>query len=78
MLETDQVKAGIDGLTEGVEKNADGSITIHFAPEAPKGAEGNWVQTTEGKGFNLIFRMYGPTEAWFDKSWKPTDVTLVK
>lgn len=78
MLETDQKAAGIDGLNKGVKKNPDGSTTIHFAPEAPKGAEGNWVQTTPGKGFNVIFRVYGPTETWFDGSWKPSDFKQVK
>ncbi|MBM7035258.1 DUF1254 domain-containing protein [Vibrio ulleungensis] len=78
MLETDQKSAGIDGLSEDIQKNEDGSITIHFSPQAPKGHEGNWVQTTEGKGFNIIFRMYSPTEAWFDNSWKPSDFIEVK
>jgi hypothetical protein len=78
MLETDQKSAGIDGLSEGIQKNEDGSVTIHFSPQAPKGQEGNWVQTTGGKGFNIIFRMYSPTEAWFDSSWKPSDFIEVK
>ncbi|CAH7116508.1 conserved exported hypothetical protein [Vibrio chagasii] len=77
MLETDQKSAGIDGLSEGIKKNSDGSITIHFSPNAPKGMENNWVQTTEGKGFNIIFRMYSPTEKWFDNSWKPSDFVKV-
>ncbi|MPW36117.1 DUF1254 domain-containing protein [Vibrio sp. B1Z05] len=78
MLETDQKAAGVDGLSQGVKKNADGSTTIHFAPKAPQGAEGNWVQTVDGKGYNVIFRVYGPTQAWFDNSWKPSDFKLVK
>jgi hypothetical protein len=73
MLETDQVSAGIDGLSKGLTKNSDGSVTVHFAPTAPKGAEGNWVQTTKGKGFNVIFRVYGPTETWLDGTWIPGD-----
>jgi hypothetical protein len=77
MLETDQAGAGIDGLSEGLRENEDGSITIHFAPVAPKGYEKNWVQTIPGKGFNVLFRMYGPTEAWFDGSWKPSDFEKV-
>lgn len=36
MLETDQKSAGVDGLSDKVRKNADGSVTIHFGPEAPK------------------------------------------
>ena len=78
MLETDQKSAGLDGLSKGIKKNGDGSITIHFAPKAPKGMENNWVQTIEGKGFNIIFRMYSPTEAWFDHTWKPSDFIQVK
>ena len=78
MLETDQITAGVDGLGDKVKKNKDGSITVHFSPEAPKGAEGNWVQTMPGKGYNVIFRVYGPTETWFDSSWKPSDFTPVK
>ena len=59
-------------------QNADGSVTVHFAPEAPKGAEGNWVQTVNGKGYNVIFRVYGPTETWFDGTWKPGDFQETK
>jgi hypothetical protein len=74
MLETDQRSAGVDGLNPGLKTNEDGSVTIHFAPTAPKGWENNWVQTVPNKGFNLLFRVYGPTESWFDKSWKPGDL----
>jgi hypothetical protein len=30
-----------------------------------------------GKGFNVLFRLYGPLEPWFDKSWKPGDFVPV-
>ena len=78
MLETDQVSAGIDGLREGLETNPDGSVTIHFSAEPPAGAENNWVQTIAGKGFNVIFRVYGPTEPWLNGSWKPGDFQKVR
>ncbi|MFD2167549.1 DUF1254 domain-containing protein [Thalassotalea euphylliae] len=78
MLETDQRDAGVDGLKKGLVVNKDGTITVHFSPTAPKGMENNWVQTMPGKGFNIIFRAYGPTKAWFDKSWRPSDLTLQK
>ncbi|MCW1891563.1 DUF1214 domain-containing protein [Vibrio chagasii] len=46
-----------------MKKNGDGSNHYTLSPNAPKGnMENNWVQTTEGKGFNnIIFRMYSPT-----------------
>jgi hypothetical protein len=30
-----------------------------------------------GKGWNVILRLYGPTEAWHNKTWKPGDIELV-
>ena len=30
------------------------------------------------KGWNVILRLYGPLEAWFDKSWKPGEFELVE
>ena len=76
-LETDQKTAGLDSNLPNVKKNADGSATVWFGPKAPKGKEGNWVQTWPGKGYNVIFRLYGPMEGWFDKTWRPGDLELV-
>jgi hypothetical protein len=46
---------------------------------APAGKEeGNWVQTVPGKGWNLILRLYGPLEPFFDKTWRPSEIELVK
>jgi hypothetical protein len=36
------------------------------------------VQTVPGKGWNTLLRLYGPDQAWFDKSWKPGEFELVK
>lgn len=73
MLETDQKSAGIDSNLPGMKKNADGSVTVWFAPRPPAGQENNWVQTMPGKGWNSIFRLYAPLAPWFDKTWKPGD-----
>ena len=73
LLETDQKLAGIDSNQPTMKKNADGGATIWFGATAPAGQEGNWVQTVPGKSFNVILRLYGPLQPWFDKSWKPGD-----
>lgn len=73
LLETDQKTAGLDSHASGLKANPDGSYTVWFAPSPPKGEEHNWVQTMPGKGFNVLLRLYGPLEPWFDKSWKPGD-----
>ena len=54
-------------------ENADGSIDVYFGPDSP-GAGKNWLKTLPGKGYFVIFRLYGPTKAFFDKTWKPSDV----
>ncbi|WCT12281.1 DUF1254 domain-containing protein [Mucilaginibacter jinjuensis] len=59
-------------------KNSDGSIDLYFAPEAPAGKEKNWVQTNPGKHWFAYMRFYGPTIAYFDKSWKMDDIVKVK
>lgn len=78
LLETDQKLAGIDSTDKKLKVESDGSATVWFGPKAPKGHEDNWVQTTEGKGWNVLLRLYGPLEPWFDKSWKPGDFELVE
>lgn len=59
-------------------QNADGSTDIYFGPAAPAGKEGNWQATVPGKGYFAILRLYGPTEAAINKSWKPGDIELLK
>ncbi len=44
----------------------------------PRGMENNWVQTIPGRGWNTLFRRYGPLEPWFEKTWRPGDPELVK
>lgn len=59
-----------------MKQNADGSVDIYFGPSAPAGFEKNWV-TTAGKNFFLIFRLYGPEKAFFDRTWRLPDVEKV-
>jgi hypothetical protein len=77
LLETDQKLAGVDSNSKDLRMNADGSATVWFGPAAPEGQEGNWVQTMPGQGWNVLLRLYGPLEPWFDKSWKPGDIEEV-
>ncbi len=53
--------------------NADGTIDLFFGTEAPTGKEKNWVKTIPGEGWEILFRLYGPLEPYFDGSWKPDD-----
>ena len=51
---------------------------IPFGPTAPNGKESNWGQTVPGKGWNTIFRLYGPLESWFDQTWRPGEIELLQ
>lgn len=77
MLQTNQQYPSVSSQNKNLLVNADGSVDIYFGPKAPAGKENNWVQTVPGKGWNLMLRLYGPLEPWFDKSWRPGEVELV-
>jgi hypothetical protein len=57
--------------------NADGSVDVHFAPDAPAGAGDNWIKTIPGRGFFAMFRLYGPLEPALDGSWKLNDIEKI-
>ncbi len=64
--------------TEKPVQNNDGSMDLYFGPSAPSGKPGNWLPTKPGRNYIAILRLYGPTEAALDKSWKPSDLERVK
>ncbi len=76
-LQTEQPFPTIGSQTKGMTANADGSYDVWFAPEAPEGKEGNWLQTVQGKSWFTILRMYGPLEPWINKTWRPGEIELV-
>jgi hypothetical protein len=38
----------------------------------------NWIKIVPGKGWFPIFRFYGPTRKYFDKTWKLEDIVAVQ
>jgi hypothetical protein len=78
MLQTDHQFPSIGSEKKDIVINADSSVDVWFGPTAPEGHEANWVQTVPGKGWNVLIRLYGPLESWFDKSWKPGEFELVQ
>ena len=78
MLQTSQSFPSVGSQSKGFQKNADGSYDVYFAPKAPAGKEGNWLQTLPGKSWFAILRMYGPLQPWIDKTWRPSEIELVK
>jgi hypothetical protein len=75
-IQTDQRFPSVSSQTKGLRKNADGSIDVYFGPKAPIGKESNWVQTVPDRGWNVVLRMYGALEPWFDHTWRPGEIEL--
>ena len=51
-----------------LQKNADGSVDLYFAPKAPVGKDSNWVPTDPNGKFKVLFRFYGPKKPLFEQS----------
>lgn len=77
MLQTDEPHPSIGSQKAGVVVNPDTSVDVYLGPKPPPGKESNWVQTIPGKGFNVILRLYGPEQSWFDKTWRPGEIEEV-
>lgn len=78
MLQTDQAAPSVSSQSKGMKVNADGSVDVYFGPKALAGEENNWIQTIPQKGWFMILRLYGPLEPWFNKTWRPGEIELVK
>jgi hypothetical protein len=50
-------------------KNGDGSVDIYVGPMPPKGFDKNWVPSLPTQEWFAYFRLYGPTEAHFNRTW---------
>jgi hypothetical protein len=44
----------------------DGPLVMETPPNVP------------GKGWNVLLRLYGPLEPWYEKTWRPGEIELVK
>jgi hypothetical protein len=73
-LQTSQPFPSKNNKRDKLITNADGSIDVYFGPAAPPGKEANWIASVPGKGWFAIFRLYGPLEPWFQKTWRPGEI----
>ena len=76
IIELEGVDSNYAGNT--LDYNKDGSVDIYFGPKAPNGHEKNWIQTVLKKSWFLVIRFYGPLKPFYDKTWKPGEIELVK
>jgi hypothetical protein len=60
---------------DDIVKNVDGSVDLYFGPHPPTGKpEQNWIRTLPSKGWFTYFRLYGPTQPYFDQTWVLPDI----
>ena len=78
MLHTDHAYPQVSSLDEGLVVNKDGSVDVCFDPKSPAGVEKNWIQTVPGKGWNMLVRLHGPLQPWFDKACKLSEIEFVQ
>jgi hypothetical protein len=76
-LQTDQTWPSVTSKDRDFQVNKDGSVDVYFAPEKPEGAK-NFIKTIPDKGWNAIFRLYGPLDPWFDKTWRLSEIEPVE
>ena len=77
MLQTpDQKFPSVNSMREGLQTEPDGSVLLTIGPQRPSEGEVNWIQSRPGKGWFAILRLYGPEEAWFDKTWRPGEIEV--
>jgi hypothetical protein len=74
-IQTKQRKAALRSLFE-LKDLSGNAVELYFGPTAPRGKEGQWIETLSGKGWFTYFRIYGPEQPAFDGSWKPGDFEI--
>ena len=79
IIHNDGTKVDINGNHKDIVVNEDGTMDLHFSPTQPEGVSAaNWVQTNPEKSWFTYFRLYGPTQTFFDASWVMNNIQEVK
>lgn len=75
---TEQLWPSVYSSCKDLVINMDGSVDVWFGPGATADKKKNWIQTIPGKGWYMILRLYGPSESWFNKTWRPGEIEPLK
>ncbi|MFJ8228481.1 DUF1214 domain-containing protein [Streptomyces sp. NPDC094448] len=72
-LRTDRLSSC--SLDTSLDLNEDGTVDLYLAPALPDGVkESNWITTLDSTGFEVMFRLYGPQQAYTDGTWTLPDL----
>ncbi len=78
LIDNDQQRGDRGSRDPELVSNPDRSVDLSFGPTEPDSGPANWVQTIAGRHWFSYFRFYGPLDPYFDRSWKPGDITLIE
>ncbi len=70
---TDIPSTSLDSKMQQIKVNNDGSVDLYIGATAPEGMESNFMKTVGKDGWFVYFRLYAPTEPFFDKSFSLPD-----
>jgi hypothetical protein len=76
--EGSNARTGGQALDDRVLRDEGRNALVSVGPQAPTGKEKNWIRTRPDRGWFTYVRFYSPTEAFFDKTWKPDDIVEMK
>jgi hypothetical protein len=74
IINGDDNRTELSSQIKDLKSNKDGSVDLYFGPKTPAGHETNWIKTNKGENWFSYFRLYGPTETYFDRSWPISDI----
>ncbi|MGA9873004.1 MAG: DUF1254 domain-containing protein [Rhodococcus sp. (in: high G+C Gram-positive bacteria)] len=74
LIDNDQQRGDRGSRDADLAYNDDGSVDLHFGPDAPPAGTSNWIQTLPEQHWFTYLRFYGPLEPYFDRSWKIGDI----
>ncbi|WP_075349147.1 DUF1214 domain-containing protein [Algoriphagus marinus] len=75
---TEVPSTSLDSKMKQLQYNEDGSIDLYIGNKAPKGLESNFMKTVGKDGWFVYFRLYAPTEPFFNKSFQLNDFEVVE
>lgn len=68
----------LNSRMEQLQYNENGSVDLYIGAKAPKGMESNFLKTVNEDGWFVYFRLYAPTEPFFDKSFSLPDFEVIE
>ncbi|MDI1447995.1 DUF1214 domain-containing protein [Polyangium sp. 6x1] len=78
-LQTSQPFPSKNSQRSELARNTDGSYDLYFGPkQPPESPPNNEIDTIEGKGWFGMLRLYGPLAPWFEKTWRPGEIELIR